>query len=78
MDDESSDEAEHGSFPSTLEEFGVENIEPTLMCLNDAMVPIPCEHESHLAHLSESELRDSTKCEIECFQFERMSDTTLE
>ena len=46
------EEVEHGSFPSTLEAFGVENIEPTLLCLTSEMVPIPCEHESHLTHLS--------------------------
>ena len=50
------------------------------MCLNDEMVPIPCENESHLAHLSESasELSAYTICEIECFHFEGMSDTHLE
>ena len=74
------EEVEHGSFPSTLEAFGVENIEPTLMCLTYEMVPISCENESHLAHLSESEseLSASTICEFECFHFEGMSDTPLE
>ena len=74
------EKVEHGSFPSTLEAFGVENIEPTLMCLTYEMVPIPCENESHLAHLSESEseLSASTICEFECFHFEGMSDTPLE
>ena len=69
-----------GVFPSTMEAFGVENIEPTLKCLSYEMVPIPCEHESHLAHLSdsESELSASTICEFECFHFEGMSDTPLE
>jgi hypothetical protein len=44
------------------------------------MVPILCEMESHLAHLSESEsgLSDSTICEIECFHIEGMSDTPSE
>jgi hypothetical protein len=46
---------EHGNFPSTKEEHGDEKTEPTHVCLNDDMVPIPCEHESHLAHLSESD-----------------------
>ncbi|KAK1602087.1 hypothetical protein QYE76_017130 [Lolium multiflorum] len=52
---------EHGKFPSTTEAHGDEQVEPTPICLNDEMVPIPCEHESHLAHLSESdsELSDS-------------------
>ena len=74
------EEVEHGSFPSTKEAFGVENIEPIPQCLIDEVVPIPCEHESHLAHLSEgaSVLSASTICEIECFHFEGMSDTPLE
>ena len=72
------EEVEHGSFPSTLEAFGVENIEPTLMYLSYEMVPIPCENESHLAHLSESELSASTICEFECFHFEGKSDTPIE
>ena len=44
------------------------------------MVPIPCEYESHLAHLSEnkSEMSDSTIREIECFHLEGMSDTPSE
>jgi len=45
------------------------------------MVPILCEHESHLVHLSESdsELSDSHPiCEIECFNLEDMSDTPSE
>ena len=44
------------------------------------MVPIPCEYESHLAHLSEnkSEMSNSTIHEIECFQWEGMSDTPSE
>ena len=45
------------------------------------MVPIPCEHESHLAHLSESdsELSDFHPiCEFECFRLEDMSDTQSE
>ena len=63
-----------------MEAYGVENIEPTLMCLSDEMLPIPSEYESHLAHLSESEseLSTSTICEIECFHFEGMSDTPHE
>ncbi|KAK1617410.1 hypothetical protein QYE76_022927 [Lolium multiflorum] len=72
---------EHGKFPSTTEAHGDEKIEPTPICLNDEMVPIPCEHESHLAHLSESdsELSDSHPiCEIECFHLEDMSDTQSE
>ena len=72
------EEVEHGSFPSTLKAFGVESIEPTLLCLHYEMVPNPCEHESHLAHWSESELSASTICEFECFHFEGMSDTPLE
>ena len=49
------------------------------LCVID-MVPIPCEFESHLAHLSESEseMSDSTTCEFECFIFEGMSDTPSE
>ncbi|KAK1681423.1 hypothetical protein QYE76_042271 [Lolium multiflorum] len=69
---------EHGKFPSTTEAHGDEQVEPTPICLNDEMVPIPCEHESHLAYLSESdsELSDSHPiCEIECFHLEDMSDT---
>ena len=52
----------------------------TPMCMSDELVPIPCEHESHLAHMSESvcEMSDSTICEIERFQFEGMSDTPHE
>ena len=48
------------------------------MCVDT--VPIPCELERHLAHLSESEseMSDSTKCEIECSVFEGMSDTPSE
>ena len=74
------EKVEHGSFPSPSEAFRVENIEPTLMCLSYEMVPIPCEHESHLVHLSESEseMSASTICEFECFHFEGMSDTPLE
>ena len=74
------EEVEHGSFPSTLEAYGVEETEPIPMSLSYEMVPIPCEHESHLAHLSESEseLSASTICEFECFHFEGMSDTPLE
>ncbi|KAK1681448.1 hypothetical protein QYE76_042296 [Lolium multiflorum] len=69
---------EHGKFPSTTEAHGDEQVEPTPICLNDEMVPIPCEHESHLAYLSESdsELSDSHPiCEYECFHLEDMSDT---
>ena len=64
---EPSEEVEHGSFPSTKAANGVETIEPIPMCLNDEMVPILCEHESHLAHFSEStrEFSTSTICEIE-------------
>ncbi|KAK1648828.1 hypothetical protein QYE76_066633 [Lolium multiflorum] len=72
---------EHGKFPSTTEACGDDKIEPTPICLNDEMVPIPCEHESHLAHLSESdsELSDSHPiCEYECFHLEDMSDTQSE
>ena len=36
------EKVEHGSFPSTLEACGVEETEPTLMCLSDEKVPIPC------------------------------------
>ncbi|KAK1617539.1 hypothetical protein QYE76_023056 [Lolium multiflorum] len=69
---------EHGMIPSPMEAHGDDKIEPTPICLNDEMVPIPCEHESHLTHLSESdsELSDSHPiCEIECFHLEDMSDT---
>ena len=71
---------EHGIFPSPKEAHGVEETEPTPICLSDDVVPIPCEYESHLAHLSEnkSEMSDSTLCEIECFHFEGMSDTPSE
>ena len=74
------DEVEHGNFPSTKEAHGVEDTEPIPMCLSDEMVPILCEHQSHLAHMSESacEMSDSTICEIECFHFEGMSDTPHE
>ena len=34
---------------------GVEETKPIPMSLSDEMVPIPCENESHLAHLSASE-----------------------
>ncbi|KAK1682130.1 hypothetical protein QYE76_042978 [Lolium multiflorum] len=69
---------EHGKFPSTKEAHGDEQVEPTPICLIDELVPIPCEHESHLAHLSESdsELSDFHPiCEFECFHLEDMSDT---
>ncbi|KAK1680964.1 hypothetical protein QYE76_041812 [Lolium multiflorum] len=69
---------EHGMIPSPMEAHGDEKIEPTPICLNDEMVSIPCEHESHLAHLSasDSELSDSHPiCEFECFHLEDMSDT---
>ncbi|KAK1602329.1 hypothetical protein QYE76_048163 [Lolium multiflorum] len=46
---------EHGKFPSTKEAHGDEKVEPTPTCLIDELVPTPCEHESHLAHLSESD-----------------------
>jgi hypothetical protein len=72
---------EHGMIPSPMEAHEDEKIEPTPICLNDEMVPIPCEHESHLAHLSESdsELSDSHPiCEYECFHLEDMSDTPSE
>ncbi|KAK1602327.1 hypothetical protein QYE76_048161 [Lolium multiflorum] len=72
---------EHGKFPSTKEAHGDEQVEPTPICLIDELVPIPCEHESHLAHLSESdsELSDFHPiCEFECFHLEDMSDTQSE
>ncbi|KAK1681163.1 hypothetical protein QYE76_042011 [Lolium multiflorum] len=72
---------EHGIFPSTKEAHGDEKVEPTPICLIDELVPIPCEHESHLAHLSESdsELSDFHPiCEFECFRLEDMSDTQSE
>ncbi|KAK1685323.1 hypothetical protein QYE76_046171 [Lolium multiflorum] len=72
---------EHGMFPSTKEAHGDEQVEPTPICLIDELVPIPCEHESHLAHLSESdsELSDFHPiCEFECFHLEDMSDTQSE
>ncbi|KAK1642469.1 hypothetical protein QYE76_060274 [Lolium multiflorum] len=72
---------EHGKFPSTTEAHGDEQVEPTPICLIDELVPTPCEHESHLAHLSESdsELSDSHPiCEFECFHLEDMSDTQSE
>ena len=71
------EKVEHGSCPSTLEACGDEDTEHTLMCLNDDIAPIPCENESHLAHLSksDSELSASTICEIECSNFEGMRDT---
>lgn len=75
------EKVEHGIFPSTKEAHGDEKFEPTPICLNDEMVPIPCEHESHLAHLSESdsELSDFHPiCEFECFHLEGMSDTPSE
>ena len=71
---------EHGIFPSPKEAHGVEETEPTPICVSDDVVPIPCEYESHLAHLSEnkSEMSDSTLCEVECFHFEGISDTPSE
>ncbi|KAK1681404.1 hypothetical protein QYE76_042252 [Lolium multiflorum] len=72
---------EHGKFPSTTEAHGDEQVEPTPTCLIDELVPTPCEHESHLAHLSESdsELSDFHPiCEFECFHLEDMSDTHSE
>ncbi|KAK1681446.1 hypothetical protein QYE76_042294 [Lolium multiflorum] len=72
---------EHEIFPSTKEAHGDEQVEPTPICLIDELVPIPCEHESHLAHLSESdsELSDFHPiCEFECFHLEDMSDTQSE
>src|SRR5215217_376409 len=72
---------EHGNFPSTKEAHGDEEVEPTPLCLIDELVPTPCEHESHLAHLSESdsELSDFHPiCEFECFHLEDMSDTQSE
>ncbi|KAK1569828.1 hypothetical protein QYE76_016669 [Lolium multiflorum] len=72
---------EHGIFPSTTEAHGDEQVEPTPICLIDELVPTPCEHESHLAHLSESdsELSDFHPiCEFECFHLEDMSDTQSE
>ncbi|KAK1617419.1 hypothetical protein QYE76_022936 [Lolium multiflorum] len=69
---------EHGMIPSPMEAHGDDKIEPTPICLNDELVPTPCEHESHLAHLSESdsELSDFHPiCEFECFHLEDMSDT---
>ena len=63
-DQEGDEMVEHASVPSTKVAKGVEESEHTLMCLNDVVVPIPCEYESHLAHLSESEseLSASTIC----------------
>ncbi|KAK1599246.1 hypothetical protein QYE76_026997 [Lolium multiflorum] len=72
---------EHGNFPSTKEAHGDEKVEPTSLCFIDELVPIPCENESHLAHLSESdsELSDFHPiCEFECFHLEDMSDTLSE
>ena len=51
------EEGEHGIFPSPMEAHGVERLEHSPICMSDDMVPIPCEHESHLAHLSESKVR---------------------
>jgi hypothetical protein len=64
-----------------MEVHGVESIEPTTICLNGNMVAIPCEDESHLAHLSESasEMSDSTTiCEIECYYFQEMRGTPID
>src|SRR3954471_10921727 len=71
---------ELGIFTSPKEAHGVEETDPIHICLSDDVVLIPCEYESHLAHLSEnkSEMSDSTLCEIECFHFEGMSDTPSE
>jgi hypothetical protein len=72
---------EHGTFPSPMEAYGVEKTAHIPICLKDIMVPIPCEYESHLAHLSESksEMSDSTTiCEIESIHFEGVSDTPHE
>ena len=74
------DDGEHGIFPSPMEAHGVEILEHTPICMIDDMVPIPCENESHLAYLSvsESEMSDSTICELECLHLESMSDTPSE
>src|SRR3954466_7113380 len=60
--------------------FSLHQTEPITICLSDDVVPIPCEYESHLAHLSEnkSEMSDSTLCETECSHFEGMIDTPSE
>jgi hypothetical protein len=39
---------EHGMIPSPMEAHGDEKIEPTPICLNEEMVPIPCEPLSPL------------------------------
>ena len=72
------EEGEHKIFPSPKEAHGVGKNENIPMYVD--MVSILCEFESHLAHLSvsESEMSDSTICEIECFIFEGMSDTPNE
>ncbi|KAK1608433.1 hypothetical protein QYE76_032106 [Lolium multiflorum] len=69
---------EHGNFPSTKEAHGDEKIEPTPRCVHDELVPIPCEHERHLAYLSATNSESSDfhlTCEIECFHLEEMSET---
>lgn len=78
MGGEMVEHGEHGNFPSPMEAHGVEHTEHNPMCVD--MVPILCEFESHLAHLSESEseMSDSTICDIECSFFEGMSDTPSE
>ena len=49
------DDGEHGTIPSPMEAHGDELSEPIPICMRDELVPIPCENESHLAHLSVSE-----------------------
>src|SRR4051812_40278566 len=58
-----------------------ERLEPTPICMQNDIVPILCEDESHLAHLSENDCESSDYtpiCEIECFHLEDMSDTPIE
>ena len=66
LDEDGDVRVEHGIFPSTMEAHGVEHTEPTPICMIDELVPNPREHERHLAHLrvSESEMSDSTSCEV--------------
>src|SRR3954465_13944143 len=50
---------EHGIFPSPKEAHGVEETEPTPICLSDDVVPVPCEYERHLSE-NKSDMSDST------------------
>jgi hypothetical protein len=73
------EELEHGTLPSTKEVNEVKHTEHIPTCLSYEMVQILYVYEIYLAHLSESELSDSTIIsEIACLQSEDISDTPSE